>query len=176
MYRYYTRTGDKGETALYTGERVPKDSLRVEAFGTVDELQSSIGFARAIADDDEVNADCKAVEGVLGGVMAELASTGGKTWIVPEDVSNIEALCDKYTAYAADWKPKFVVPGESAASGALHVARAVARRCERRVLTFAETVADSEPVQPALLQYLNRVSDLLYAMAVYVDYKRGLLD
>lgn len=175
MYRYYTRTGDKGETALYSGERVPKDSLRVEAFGTVDELQSSIGFARALADDDEINADCKAVEGALGGVMAELATTGGRTWIVPEDITNIESLCDKYTAYAADWKPDFVVPGESAASGALHVARAVARRAERRVLTFAATVEETEPVQPILLQYLNRVSDLLYTMAVYIDFKRGLL-
>ena len=176
MYRYYTRTGDRGETSLYTGERVPKASVRVEAYGTVDELQSSIGFARATAEDAEIDADCKAVEGVLGGVMAELASTGGKTWVVPEDVANIEALCDKYTAYAADWKPKFVVPGESAASAALHVARAVARRAERRVLTFAETVAETEPVQPDLLQYLNRVSDLLYAMAIYIDYSRGLLD
>ena len=174
MYRYYTRTGDKGETALYSGERVPKDSLRVEAFGTIDELQSSIGFARAIAEDEEVDADCKAIEGVLGGAMAELATTGGKTWIVAQDVENIEALCDKYTAYAADWKPDFVVPGTSPASAALHVARAIARRAERRVLTFADTVAETEPVQPALLQYLNRVSDLLYAMAVHIDFKRSL--
>ena len=175
MYRYYTRTGDAGETSLYSGERVPKDALRVDAYGTVDELQSCIGFARAIADDVEINADLKAVEGVLGGVMAELATTGGRTWIVEEDVANIEALCDKYTAYAADWKPNFVVPGESAASAALHVARAVARRAERRVLTFADTLPDDAPVQPVLLQYLNRVSDLLYAMAIHIDFSRGLL-
>lgn len=172
MYRYYTRTGDKGETALYSGERVAKTSLRVEAYGTVDELQSFIGYARAIAGDGEIDADLKAVEGVLGGVMAELATTGGKTWIVEADVANIEALCDKYTVYAADWKPKFVVPGTSPASAALHVARAVARRSERRVFAHAE----QEPVQEVLLQYLNRVSDLLYAMAVYIDFSRGLLD
>ncbi len=172
MYRYYTRSGDKGQTSLYSGERVQKNSLCVEAFGTVDELQSSIGYARAIAEDGQIDADLRAVEGVLGGVMAELATTGGKTWIVTEDVTNIEALCDKYTALASDWKPKFVVPGDSPASAALHVARAVARRAERRVLSFA----DVEPVQPVLLQYLNRVSDLLYAMAIYIDFSRGLLD
>ena len=172
MYRYYTRTGDKGETALYSGERVPKTSLRVEAYGTVDELQSFIGYARTIAEDEDIDSDLKAVEGVLGGVMAELATTGGRTWIVEDDVTNIEALCDKYTQLASAWKPKFIVPGTSPASGALHVARAVARRAERRVFAHAEC----EPVRAVLLQYLNRVSDLLYAMAVYIDFSRGLLD
>lgn len=175
MYRYYTRTGDKGETALYTGERVMKNSLRVEAYGTVDELQSYMGFARSIIEDDEVDADIKAAEGVLGGVMAQLASTGGATWVVPEDVTNAEALCDKYTDYAAAWKPKFVVPGDSPQSAALHVARTIARRAERRVLSYADTVTETEPVDPLLLQYLNRLSDLLYTMAVYIDFKKGLL-
>lgn len=176
MYRYYTRTGDAGETALYTGERVMKNSLRVEAYGTVDELQAYMGYARSLVEDDEVDADIKAAEGVLGGVMAQLASTGGITWIVPEDITNAEALCDKYTGYAADWKPKFVVPGDSPQSAALHVARTIARRAERHVLSYADTVTETEPVDPLLLQYLNRLSDLLYTMAVYVDFKKGLLD
>ena len=166
MFRYYTRTGDAGETSLYSGERVPKNSLRVDAYGTVDELQASMGFARAIVDDAELDADMLAVEGVLGGVMAQLASTGDRVRIIEEDVTNIEALCDKYTGRVTKWKPTWVFPGDSPASAALHVARTVARRAERRVWAYAET----ESVHPILLQYLNRVSDLLYAMAVYVDH------
>ena len=171
MHRYYTRRGDAGETSLFNSERVAKNSPRVEAFGSVDELQSYVGLARSLVNDEELDADMRAVQGVLGGVMAELASTDGSTWIVEQDVSNIEALCDKYAEYTADWKPKFVVPGDSPESATLHVARTIARRAERRVVTFVE----EQPVQPVLLQYLNRVSDLLYVMAIYVDFKKGLL-
>ncbi|HAM15207.1 MAG TPA: cob(I)yrinic acid a,c-diamide adenosyltransferase [Eggerthellaceae bacterium] len=165
--RFYTRTGDKGETSLYSGERVPKNAARVEAYGTVDELQACVGFARSLVQDADMNADLLAVEGVLGGVMAQLATIGERTWIVAEDVANIEALCDKYTDFLAaiGWKPDFVLPGESPASSALHMARTTARRSERRILTLAET----DPVDPLLLQYVNRTSDLFYVMAVYVD-------
>ena len=169
--RFYTRTGDEGQTSLYSGERVPKNAARVEAYGTVDELQACTGFARSLIQDDDINADLLAVEGVMGGIMAQLATIGERTWIVPEDVTNIEALCDKYTERltASGWEPAFVLPGEVPASSALHVARTVARRSERRVSTLAET----DPVDPLLLQYLNRISDLLYEMAVYLDFGKG---
>ena len=180
MVRYYTRTGDAGQTSLYTGERIAKTSLRVEAYGTVDELQSFMGLARSLAGDPEIDADLEAVEGVLSAAMAQLASTDGRKRVTQEDVDAVEALCDKYTERASAWKPKFVLPGASPASGALHVARAVARRAERCVLRYAECEAaapvdSADPVDPVLLKYLNRISDLLYAMAVCVDFQNDAL-
>ena len=165
MVRYYTRGGDTGETSLYTGERVPKNSLRVDAYGTVDELQASMGYARAIADDGELDADIESIESKLVGVMAQLASTDDKLHISAQDVADIEALCDKYSSRVDSHGFKFVLPGESVLSAALHVARTVARRCERRVIDYAAT----EPVDAELMKYLNRISDVLYAMAVYAD-------
>lgn len=163
--RYYTKTGDAGETSLYTGERVPKSSARVEAYGTMDELQAFMGLARARVDDPEVNADIEAVESKLASVMAELASTGCVAYVSDDDVLEIEGTIDKYAGRIDAHGFKFVVPGVSVPSSILHVARTVARRCERRVLAHAER----EAVRPALLQYVNRLSDLLYALAVYVD-------
>ena len=119
--RFYTRTGDEGQTSLYSGERVPKNAARVEAYGTVDELQACTGFARSLIKDDDINADLLAVEGVMGGIMAQLATIGERTWIVPEDVTNIEALCDKYTERltASGWKPA-ARPGAMAPGSATH--------------------------------------------------------
>ena len=164
MAHYYTRTGDAGET-LYTGERVPKDSLRVEAYGTLDELQAQLGFARALADDGEVDADIEALERKLVDCMAQLASTGGPLRVSAEDVASIEKLTDKYSERIDEHGFHFVVPGTSAVSAAFHVARTVARRAERRVLTYAA----QDEVDAELLKFLNRISDLLFAVAVYVD-------
>ena len=163
--RYYTRIGDVGETSLYTGERVPKNSLRVEAYGTVDELQAFMGYARAVASKGELNADIESIESKLVGVMAQLASTDDKLHIVSQDVADIEAICDKYSNRVDSHGFKFVLPGGSVLSSALHVARTVARRCERRVIDYAAT----EPVDTELMKYLNRISDVLYAMAMYAD-------
>lgn len=165
VVRYYTRGGDRGETSLYTGERVPKNSLRVEAYGTVDELQAFMGSARAASDDAELKGDIEAIESMLVSVMAQLASTDGKQRVGAQDVADIEAVCDKYSGRVDSHGFKFVLPGESVQSAALHVARTVARRCERCVLRYAE----AEPVDAELLKYLNRISDVLYAMAMYVD-------
>ena len=165
VVRYYTRGGDMGETSLYTGERIPKDSLRVEAYGTVDELQSFMGYARAIANNPEMNADILSIESMLVSVMAQLASTDGKLRVGVQDVSDIEAICDKYSSRIESRGFKFVLPGESVASAAFHVARTVARRCERCVIRYAK----AEPVDEELLKYLNRISDVMYAMAICVD-------
>ena len=159
--RYYTRTGDAGETSLYTGERVAKDSARIEALGAMDELQAHIGLARAyVADvDAEIAGELEAVEVKLVDVMAELASVGGAARVTAADVSALEATIDKYTDRNR-FEP--VVPGTSVASASLHVARTVARRCERRIITLADA-------RPELLQYANRLSDLLFALAVHLD-------
>ena len=123
----------------------------------------------------EGDADIEAVEAVLSAAMAQLASTDGQKRVTQGDVDAAEALCDKYVGYASAWKPRFVLPGAAPASSALHVARTVARRCERCVLRYAES-EPADPVDPALLRYLNRVSDLLYAMAVYLDFRADALE
>lgn len=165
MVRYYTRTGDHGQTSLYTGERVDKDSLVVDAYGTIDELQSFMGFARSMVGEGEMNADTEAVESKLVGVMAQLASNDDFLHITSDDVADIEALVDKYSERADRKGFKFVLPGASPASAAYHMARTVARRAERRVLSYAHEA----PVDDSLLQYVNRISDLLYAMSLCAD-------
>ena len=105
------------------------------------------------------------IESMLVSVMAQLASTDGKLRVGVQDVSDIEAICDKYSSRIESRGFKFVLPGESVASAAFHVARTVARRCERCVIRYAK----AEPVDEELLKYLNRISDVMYAMAICVD-------
>ena len=143
MMALYTRTGDEGKTSLATGRRVPKCSARVEAFGTVD--------------DADIAADLLHVEERLYDAMAELADPEGAARVTAEDVAWLEDRIDHY----APERFAFVVPGESEPTAALHVARAVARRAERRAVALAQ----AEEVSANVLQMLNRISDLCYAMA-----------
>ena len=157
MVALYTRTGDEGKTSLATGRRVPKCSARVEAFGTGDELQAQLGMARALVDDADIAADLLHVEERLYDAMAELADPEGAARVTAEDVAWLEDRIDHY----APERFAFVVPGESEPTAALHVARAVARRAERRAVALAQ----AEEVSANVLQMLNRISDLCYAMA-----------
>lgn len=164
MVKFYTRTGDAGMTSLYSGERVAKECLRIEAYGSVDELQAQLGMARALCDREEVSATLLLVEEKLVQLMAELATVDGDPRILGEDIEQIEQQIDAYT----DRLPsgfKWSMPGDSPLSAALHLARTVARRCERE----AYRMATSERVRDEVLVYLNRISDLCYALVRFVD-------
>ena len=165
MPNVYTRTGDSGLTGLFGGSRVPKQDPGVEAYGTVDEANSAIGEAKAVAIDDSVRARLHGIQQRLFVVAAELASDDRGREILantvgPADVSDLEHLIDECQVVTGPQR-EFVVPGRDVPSAALHRARTVTRRAERRVLTMAETIG----VRPELITYLNRLSDTLYALA-----------
>ncbi len=169
-----TKGGDGGETGLVGGVRVSKGSLRVEAYGAVDELTSQIGFARAICPDaasGELLKDIQRDLFAVGGELATPAARAGKAPAVAAamverltaEVRRIEAI----DGVLGDW----VIPGEHAASAALDVARTVCRRAERRVVQLAESGAE---VSADLLAYLNRLSDLLWILGRQIETEAGV--
>jgi cob(I)alamin adenosyltransferase len=177
LNKIYTRTGDKGTTALGSGERVRKDSLRVSAYGTVDETNAVIGMARIHLAGASFDID---VDAMLGRIQNDLFDLGadlcmpdrGKPLpyeplrIVPEQIARLEQEID---AMNADLKPlrSFVLPGGTPGAAALHVARTVCRRAERLVVQLA--AEPDEPVSEAVVRYLNRLSDLLFVASRYVN-------
>lgn len=165
MPNVYTRTGDKGDTGLFGGSRVPKQSLRVEAYGAVDEANSAIGMAKAQLDRDEWRDRVHQIQQRLFVLAAEVASDAKGAEILADkisadDVVSLEQVIDDCLAITGKQR-NFVVPGRDVRSAAFHQARTITRRAERRVLTLAET----EAVRPELIKYLNRLSDALYAIA-----------
>ena len=160
LTKIYTRTGDDGSTGLGDGARVAKESLRVEAFGTVDEANCAIGVVLAADDLPD------AVKGCLIEVQHDLFDLGGELCIPGHRVitsSYIERLETTLDAFNEDLPPlkEFILPGGGAAAAACHVARAVCRRAERRAWSLARV----EEVAPEALKYLNRLSDLLFVIA-----------
>ena len=165
MPNVYTRTGDKGNTGLFGGSRVPKQSLRVEAYGTVDEANAALGAAKAMLPAGQWRRRVHDVQQRLFVLAAELASDPEGAAILANkintsDITDLEHLIDDCLAVTGPQR-EFVVPGRDDRSGAFHQARTVVRRAERRVLTLAET----EPVRPELIKYLNRLSDAVYSLA-----------
>jgi cob(I)alamin adenosyltransferase len=160
LSKIYTRTGDRGDTGLGDGSRVNKDSLRVEAFGSVDELNSHIGLLTAQA------ALPAAVRVTLMEVQHELFDLGGELCIPGHSAigdAQVTRLEQALDALNADLPPlkEFILPGGNIAAATAHVARAVCRRAERRVVSLAR----SETVNAPALAYLNRLSDLLFVVA-----------
>lgn len=165
--KFYTKTGDVGNTSLFTGERVAKFDLRVEAYGTLDELQAFLGMSRACCDDLEIKGVIVGLENMLTKVMGEVASTGGKGIAVTEEaVSELERMIDYFTEQTPPMK-SFEIPGASNFNATLHVSRTVARRAERRLWELAE----NHPVRSTLVIWVNRLSDLLFALTRYYDNK-----
>jgi cob(I)alamin adenosyltransferase len=173
--RIYTKTGDAGETGLYGGGRVPKDALRVAAYGAVDELNAALGVARALAagdaDLDAVLARLQAECFTLG---AELATPqpSGIARPVPRisgaHVAAAEQDIDRLETELPELR-HFILPGGAKAGAALHFARTVCRRAERELVRLHH----AEPVSAEALQYLNRVSDLLFVMARAANRRAG---
>ncbi|SDY97814.1 cob(I)yrinic acid a,c-diamide adenosyltransferase [Tindallia californiensis] len=162
--KIYTRGGDQGETSLWDGQRVTKDECRVECYGTVDELSSFLGVARATVKDQEVKEILKEIQQalfILGGELATRNPEKMRDTITEEQVKKQEELIDRYMGQLE--KPlTFVVPGETLSSAHLHVARTVCRRLERRIIWLMR----EEEINDCLLRYVNRLSDTLFALAV----------
>ncbi|HEX5314326.1 MAG TPA: cob(I)yrinic acid a,c-diamide adenosyltransferase [Gammaproteobacteria bacterium] len=158
LSRIYTRTGDDGTTGLVGGARVPKTGARVEAYGTVDELNSAIGLVLAFAIPAAVRECLLRVQHELFDLGGEFA-TPGATTIKAESVARLESELDEFNATLPPLK-EFILPGGGQAAAACHLARAVARRAERR----AFALAGAEETNPESLRYLNRLSDLLFVL------------
>ncbi|HEX3726732.1 MAG TPA: cob(I)yrinic acid a,c-diamide adenosyltransferase [Pirellulales bacterium] len=175
--KIYTKTGDQGETGLFGGPRVRKDTPRIEAYGTVDELNSVLGIVRA----SRVSAD---IDTLLGKIQNDLFSLGAQL-ATPDPAAHhtalvtpaqITALEDAIDRYEADLEPlkTFILPGGTPAAAGLHLARTVCRRAERRVVTLVEQSIDT--VAGEIVIYLNRLSDLLFVLARAVNHADGLGD
>lgn len=162
MAKVYTRTGDKGKTSLYTGERVSKTSVRVETYGTIDEADSVLGLARAFATHDNVRDSIYKVQKELWLLMADIASLGAKPNITDETVTAVEKAIDAYTE-SLEPLDHFIVPGESKSSAPLDIARSVVRRAERLMWKLSE----EEEIHESDLKYLNRLSDYLFTLSRY---------
>ena len=159
LSKIYTRTGDEGTTGLGDGERVAKDDARVEAYGTVDELNSSLGVVLASELPETIDRCLTAVQHDLFDLGGELCMPGYEA-IHDEQVAALEEVLD---ALNADLPPlkEFILPGGGPAAAACHLARTICRRAERRVWTLAR---DAE-INSAIPRYLNRLSDLLFVTA-----------
>ncbi len=163
LTRIYTRGGDGGETSLGDGSRVSKLDCRVAAFGTVDEVNSLLGLALAADPADGMREVLERVQNELFDVGADISVPFGvsdRLRVAQTQIDGLEAECDRFNADLAELK-SFVLPGGSEAAARLHVARAVCRRAERDVLDASERVE----INPLVIVYLNRLSDLLFILA-----------
>ncbi len=167
----YTRTGDTGLTGLFGGGRVPKDHPRVEAYGAVDELNSTLGVAVAFIAQRRLATVLQGVQNELFNIGSELASEGGKAaaegrmFKEPKmKIASLERLIDEYDAKVEPLRT-FILPSGSRAGALLHLSRTVCRRAERAAVRLAR----QETVNPELVRYLNRLSDLLFVLARYVN-------
>lgn len=158
--KIYTKTGDKGTTGLFTGERVPKDSLRVEVYGIIDEADAALGLARATCVKKDVREKIYSAQKMLWALMADFASIGGNSRVTLEQISLLETMIDETDSMLPPLK-EFVIPGESTGSAALHMARTIIRRAERT----AWALSRSEQINEQALVALNRLSDLCFVLA-----------
>jgi len=173
--KIYTRGGDRGETALFDGTRVSKAHPRVEAYGEVDELNAALGLARALGTDDELSSLVESLQRDLHALAARLADPQHriaprveKAAVGGEQVARLEAAIDRLGAELPPLK-HFILSGGCPAGAALHVARTVCRRVERRLVSLGP-----EGVEADLLVYLNRLSDLLFVVARAVNHRAGV--
>ena len=177
LTKIYTRGGDDGTTALGGGQRVPKDALRVQLYGTVDELNAHIGVALA-------GGLCERLQSTLPEIQNELFHLGSDLCFLEEDkvryappqieerhVDRLEALLDELTPVVGPLE-NFILPGGSPGASHLHVARTVCRRAERE----ATSLAREEAINPQALRYLNRLSDALFVMSRLENLRRGVAE
>jgi cob(I)alamin adenosyltransferase len=174
LTRIYTRKGDDGTTGLGGGQRVPKDTLRVAAYGTVDELNSSIGVVLAAQPAQRLVPDLRRIQNELFHLGSDLCflEEDKQAFALPQieerHVSALEKLMDELNEIVGPLE-NFILPGGTQAAGALHVARTVCRRAEREAIALAR----GEAIGAFVIAYLNRLSDALFVMARYENHERG---
>lgn len=174
--KIYTRTGDTGDTSLYGGLRVSKADARVDAYGEVDELNAFIGLARAARIDADLDAEMIRIQRDLFALGAQLADPSGtiaprvtKVLLGDDEVTRLEQIIDRLETELPPLR-RFILAGGGPAGAALHVARTVCRRAERRI------VALQPPVDAVLVRYVNRLSDLLFVLARVVNHRAGAVE
>jgi cob(I)alamin adenosyltransferase len=171
--KIYTRTGDTGETSLFGGARVRKDDARIEAYGTIDELNSFLGVARACWPSSSLDGQFHLVQSDLFDIGAHLASPGTSRFAGP-DSARVAALEQSIDAMESELAPlkTFILPGGSLAAANLHVARTICRRAERLVVALR----DEDEATKASITYLNRLSDFLFVAARFANHQHGVAD
>lgn len=175
--KLYTKTGDKGETGLFGGARVSKASARVDAYGTIDELNAVLGLARSTPLDASIDSVLSRVQSELFVLGSELACVSGKEsklGIALIDDSHARALEADIDASETNLPPlkSFILPGGTPSASALHHARTVCRRAERAVISLSHT----EALRPEVVIYLNRLSDLCFSLARRANHLAGVED
>ena len=172
--KIYTKTGDRGDTRLFDGTRVRKHDDRVEAYGAIDELNSSIGAAASFLPDSGLTLTLAGIQRDLFSVGAQLADprfkerSDGKFQLSRERIAALEQAIDGFDTELPPLR-QFILAGGGHAGAMLHVARTVCRRAERRVVSLSEKVE----VNPDVVEYLNRLSDFLFMMARAVNHREG---
>jgi cob(I)alamin adenosyltransferase len=175
--KVYTKTGDKGETGLGGGQRVPKDSQRIAAYGTVDELNSHIGVAISCKLDPGLEEQLKKIQNELFHLGSDLCflEEDKKKFSIPlieeKHITALEQIMDTYTGQLSPLE-NFILPGGTPGASYLHVARTVCRRAERDVIALSR----EEEIGPFIIRYLNRLSDTLFVMSRYENFQKGYQD
>ena len=175
--KIYTKTGDSGETSLFDKTRVSKADARVEAYGEVDELNACLGAARAARLDadltgvlEQIQTELFAIGARLADPSSRIASRVEKVKVTDAEVTQLELLIDRLEESLPPLR-KFILPGGSTAGALLHLARTVCRRAERRVVSLGPGAVD-----PVVIVYLNRLSDLLFVMARVANHRAGTVE
>lgn len=163
--------GDKGETSL-VGKKVQKDDLRVETYGTIDELNSALGLAKSMSGFPNINSSIEKIQNhlfVIGADLATVTQKGSESKIKPEDVAWLEKISDEMEGEIKPIK-KFVLPSGSQLASSMHLARSICRRAERRLVSLSK----KENVNPEIIRYVNRLSDVLFIMARLTNQRLGV--
>jgi cob(I)alamin adenosyltransferase len=175
--KIYTKTGDSGETGLFRGPRVRKDAARIEAYGTVDELNAVLGVVRTANLPGEIDLLLGRIQHHLFDLGAELATPDaaaqGMAMISEAHIRSLEDAIDHHEAQLPPLRT-FILPGGTPAAAEMHLARTICRRAERRLVTLA--AIEAEQISPSLVVYLNRLSDLLFVLARAVNAAAGCHD
>ncbi len=174
-FKIYTKTGDDGTTGLVGGNRVKKYDLRLEAYGTIDELNASLGMLRSLETDEETRKLIVFVQNKLFNIGSRLASDEkgneftASLSIKPEDVSVLETAIDRFEDQLPGLK-HFILPGGDQMVAQCHVCRTICRRAERRIVEFSEQAS----VETELIKFINRLSDFLFVLARFTGFQKGV--
>ena len=172
MFKIYTKTGDKGGTSLIGGVRVPKSHVRIESYGTVDELNSYIGMVSDMCGNEAIITELREIQDRLFTIGSALATNPDKEvkmklpGLFEKDVEWLESCIDKMNEVLPEMR-SFILPGGNLASSTTHVARCICRRAERICVGMQE---EKEFIQPLIIQYLNRLSDYLFVLSRYISH------